>query len=376
MGDKRLYSITIPQDTLVNTEQRVKRNISAFGNLGGGPSVAESVSVEPQDRVLAGHLRAQRSKMLSDMVEQLFDAPNYEFAPYYDKDEPSQEDGFYALRNTNIAPIEPKTDGVQKFDGILKKKGTRETHFLSIKIRPAQVTHDFGTNSTENVGVPSVATKVRWLNTDGTIENPTVQSTVNAEFGDVDIYDANEASSNEPTLVYDMPYDQIGRVDPKVWDTRTTAGRVDTNGNLRWQKAFVPGHQFSGEKIISNGLLRLTFDEAANTLSAEYWDDGGGGWTSDSLNSSDWQLFECDIFYIGQNRVEAQVTFENTTNDNLYPLNVSVPRGYTDALWFKPEGETDSIPSGLTTKLTPIAHQSFNDPQGKQNITKKDEVRK
>jgi hypothetical protein len=171
------------------------------------------------------------------------------------------------------------------------------------------------------------------------------QTTESAEFGDVHVSDAAAASYDNPILVYDLAHGDEGTVDTRVYDTMGNSSRTDGDGVRQWRKVYATSHDFSGQAVLSNGLVRLRVDDA---LSVEQWDDGTSSWGSASLGSSSWSLWDLDLRDIGPESLRAQVRFTDGTD--VYPLDCHLLRGYSAPLWLE-TGSSGSIPSGLEDKL-------------------------
>lgn len=381
-----LHRLALPEQTQQRTGTQIRRNLAGQGALGGENAAVESISLEPGERSLVGSYRGLRAAMLAQRLEELFDAPLFddgEVVAFYNSASASQVDGYYTLRNVDVEPSIPQTDTHQRFDGVLTKKGTRQTHWRSVTTAPVQLTTDFGSDTTGYVGVHANASKIIWFDPVGKEEvSASLVETRNAEHGDVEIYDTQAptftGSDVDPVLLYELDYSDEGAVDCRVYDDRGNASKTDGNGHLQWQSVFRPTHDVEGKFVVSNGLRRLTFDDANNSLTAEAWDEGTTSWTSTSLGASDWQLYDTDLTHVGIARVDAQVTFEDTTGGTLFRLDMRLHRGYNDPQWFVPPDETTNsgtTPSGLQTLLNPIANDDTVHPQDRHTLTARKDVR-
>lgn len=377
MTDKRLYGLPIPNDAQTSTSGETRRNVAAQGSLSDDPSPVEAISLEPGERSLTVQYRARYAELLAESLEQLFDAGSIEEVPYYGVDRQTPQDGYYTLERSSPSQPDPRIDGVHETQGVLRKAGTRNSHWRSVASTPAQVENDFGTDTTAYIGVPATAEKIRWFNREtGGTESGSVVVTRAAEHGDVDIYDADTVSFSTPVLIYDLAYDQEGRVDPVAYDTNGNDSKTDSDGVVQWQAVFRSENEFEGDAVFDNGLLRLVFDEPGQSLSAEEWDAGNETWNAVSLGTSDWVLFDLDLTRISPARIEGQVGFENTADGSLYSLDMVLARGADAVLWMRPDNEPDPTPSGLVNKLDPIADRSIVDLQDAQTLTARGEVRK
>jgi hypothetical protein len=360
MNERILYTLKIPEDAQTSTSSTKRRNISESSVVAGGQSTAESISLQPGEQRLTGSYRGRYAERMAAKFEELFDAGDIEEVPLYGRERQLPSDGYYVLRDVEQQPQDPRgfgEDGIYRFDGALKKTGTRNTHWRATDTTLVQVDNDFGNDTTGYIGSPAAATKVRWYDGVGTTEAASVVATRSAEYRDVDIYDADASS-----------FDVI------VWDDHG-GSKTDTDGVLQWQRVFDAGHKFAGNALISNGLLRLRFAGSVPELTAQEWDDAAGAWSDVALGASDWELLDLDITTLAMARVDAQVRFENTSDGSEYPLNMSLKRGYPDAQWSIPENESGPIPSGLQDKLDPVADSSVVDPQEDKTLVAREEVR-
>jgi hypothetical protein len=378
MNERILYVLKIPEDAQTATSSTKRRNISESSVVAGGQSTAESISLQPGEQRLTGSYRGRYAERMAAKFEELFDAGDIEEVPLYGRERQLPSDGYYVLRDVEQQPQDPRgfgEDGIYRFDGALKKTGTRNTHWRATDTTLVQVDNDFGNDTTGYIGAPAAATKVRWYDGVGTTEAVSAVATRSAEHRNVDVYDADASSFEDPALIYDVRLDEDAWVDVIVWDDHG-GSKTDNDGVLQWQRVFDAGHEYSGNALISNGLLRLTFDEDVPELTAEEWDDANQTWSSVSLGTSDWEFRDLDVTHLSSARVDAQVLFENTSTSEEYALDMSLKRGYHDALWARPENESDPTPSGLQTKLDPIASTSVVDPEESKTLIPREEVRK
>lgn len=381
MQGKHIYRSTIPIDAFTNQDERKQRQLAKIGLVNGGSDL-ETVSSEPGTLRLDGQYRGQLSDMLATELRELLDADGVEPLPLHGIGDQIAEDGYYSAENIDGGKVDPHTDKANSFRGELVRKGTRASHWRGQQTATMQVQNDFGSDQTASIALPATARKVRWF--DGlTTEPATVTSTVSAEYGDVDFYDVEEPSfysinngGTNPTLIYELAYADEGDVDPGVWDTygRTQTTTAGGNTVFQWQDVFSMDHEFRGDVVVNNGLLKLTLDEATQSITAEQWNNGTSSWDSVSLGSSTWQLFDVDITNVSMSRVEAQLTFEDS-DGSLYALDMVLQRGRSQALWTRPENETNGTPSGLQTLLSPIATTSIFDPVAQTSLVPRSEVR-
>lgn len=380
MMDRQLYVLALPGEAVTNVESKLQRNVSADAVVDGGPASVEPVSVEPERRSLAGQYRGRYAALMATELRELAAATGVGVVPLFDPGGRSDADGYYAVQSAAVGPLDARGPAIQGFDATLVKKGTRRSHRRAVETALSQPENgnDFGNATTGYVTAPAAATCVRWLDpVAGSTERPTAVATRTGEFGDVDVYDATASPYADPTLVYDLPYVEEGRVDCKVWDDHGRA-KLDADGVTAWQRAFRTDHEFHGRPVVENGLLRLRFDEASNALSAWTWDADSSAWSSVSLGSSDWELADLDLVEVGMTAIRAQVTFRDPAQSPTahFALDLALHRGYQGAQWFVPKNEQGPTPSGLVTLLDPVADGSVVDPQPSKGLVAREEVRK
>lgn len=381
-----LYAVSVPEDAQTDAGSRIRANLSKQGVVNEGPPAVESISLDPGEYFIAGEYRGDLADVMAQEIEELFSNDNMGPVPYYGADGSrnavrTEFDGYYSTENVNPKPVDPRARGYHhQFDGVIAREGTRKTHWRSVGVVPTQVENDFGSDQTALVGVPSSASKVRWVDRDNktTTTSALVQSTVTGEFGDVDFYNARTPSYDRPALIYDLPYVNEAERDAKVWDDRGQADKEDGDGVVRWQRVFAADHDYDGQAVLDSGRLRLYFDEPNNSLSAESY--SSGSWSSTALgtggNAGNWQLWDLDVYSIGVVSVTAQTIWEDTTDGSLFHLNAELPRGYGGVLWYVPGNETPPAPSGLQTKLSPVADGQDFSARPSAGLVRRKEVRK
>lgn len=365
----KLYRTPIPEDALLEGTASARAELAKLGLLAGG-SVVNAVSGQPGEISVRNQTRGLYADRVQLELKELLESQFLQNLPFTRKDTDSNLDGYYAVELVqNVGQgIRPGLSGIEQADATLVREGTRASHRKAVRTRVNQPDpgNTFGNDTTALIGVPADASRVQWIDDvpASQTESPAVVSTVTAHHGgtpdsvDIDLVDARAPSFDDPILVYDLPYADQGYPDPGVWDTYGTSSITDGNGVVQWGRVFDPAHdpRSNHELVVENGLLRLTFDDDTNTLTAEEWNDGTSSWDSVTLGTSDWELLETDIRVINGMRVDAYVTFRDSTSPSTeYSLRMVLPRGYENALWLVPDGVTASVPSGLSTLLDPIA---------------------
>ncbi|WP_125919963.1 hypothetical protein [Haloparvum sedimenti] len=319
-------------------------------------------------------------------------------------------DGYYVISSTSRDPgvVEPPgespsdTDAKEELTLSLERAGTRNYHWLGVTTRPTEdVDHPFGNDTTPLVGLPADAQRVRAVDATAEPEQRELSlmptSTVTAELGDVDLYDATALPFDEPVYLYDLPYAQQGDVDAAVFDTYGESDRVNADGAFVWAQVFDSAHVFDGDAVVENGILRLTISEpeavdGTGTLTAERWDasaaGGDGDWVAvglpdPSTMDTEWRPLDLDVVATSPARVAAQLEFEAVAGDregDIYAVDVALDRGREDALITLTGSATDPIPTDLETHLDPIASESIVDAfgdvrQSPQQLVAREEVR-
>jgi len=121
--------------------------------------------------------------------------------------------------------------------------------------------------------------------------------------------------------------------------------------------------------VVETGRLRLRLNEATGLTAERY---SAGSWSTVSLGTSDWQLFDVALRRPGAAQVRARLTFEDTASGELFELAAVLSRGRDDALLYSPSGV--QVPSGLVTRLTPIAATTVLDLQPERTLIERGEL--
>ncbi|MFC4549375.1 MULTISPECIES: hypothetical protein [Halorussus] len=379
MTDLLLYALALPRAGQTQTEQQQRQNLSKHGLLDNDSGVVQHVSSEPGTRALSGVYRGKYAEKMASELEELATAAGDSSLPLAGRGTSTPMDGYYSVEEADVRPADPKAQNLYRYRLSLAKDGTRASRRRAISTTVVQVENDLGNDQTALVGVPTAAEDVRWSDSESKqTEAVAVVETRSAELGDVDVVDAKASSFTNPTLVYDVDYTAEADVDVRVWDTQGHGSKLDGDGYLQWKKVFSTSHDFSGNPVCDNGLVRLTFDTAANSLAVEEWDSSTSTWSAVALGTSNWELAGLDVTEIGLASIEAQVRFEDPSQSPTaeYYLNMSLKRGWEWPLWTVPENETPPTPSGLQDLLAPVASGSDYDPQEVQTLVDRSEVRK
>jgi len=374
---KYLYTSPLPESAQTSEQNRLRQQLSQLGLLGQMGTTVESISSAGGDLTLEGQYRygQEISEMLAAELGELAHA-GLGNLPLYREDGRFEDAGYYVIKKTSADPLHANHRDVYQYTLTLVLEGTRADSLRAVRTTLAQADHPFGNGVTAEVALPAAATDVQWLNEETkTTAEPAVVETRAAEGGDVAVYDARAPTIDNPTLVYDLPYDQGSGADVRAFDTRGNSSKLDADGVPTWQKCYSTAHDYAGERVIDNGLVRLRFDVGGSSLTAERWDDGTGAWTSQSLGTSDWTLRKSDIRHIGMARVDGRVVFEDTTQSPtaVYPLDVSLKRGWADPLWSEIDGQ-GGTPTGLVDLLDPVADEQIYTTDATLGLVDREEV--
>lgn len=374
MTDTMVYAVPAPRSTQRNPRSRASRQQAVQALLQGDTGSVEATGVNPSDQRLEGQYRHALAEKLATELKELANAGSIEAIPFFGIDERSPEDGYYTLSNATVSRVDGRVGVFQRFEASFTEIGTRASHRKEIATDVADVSHPFGNDQTALVGVPAQASKVQWFDSEtGAKAEPTLVATRSGEHRDVDVYDARAPAIENPSLVCDLPYEEAGWCDPRVWDTSGEASRTDDDGLVQWQKVFVASHDYQGQAVLENELVWLAFDESAQSLTVRQWD--GTSWTDVALGDSDWELFDVDVREIGLASVTAVVEFRDPTADPTayYPLKLRLKRGWEWPLWTEIGGE-GGTPPGLVDLLDPVASGSAYDPGESQGLRKRSEL--
>lgn len=331
-------------------------------------------------------------------LDQLANAP--QFAPIAVADLPPVGlDAYYAASSTtrdsqlNLSGSEYSSEqsDTEKVDLTLTRIGTQGKVARAIEAGPSMADHEFGNDIAAEIALPASARKVRWLGRDSAereLAEPV--ETVATAYGTVDRYDVEGALGFEfdpedpptaPLLVYEIAKNEDAKGDVRLWDTRGHES-LEADGRRQWQHVFSKDHEYDGEVVFDNGLLRVWIDEANGTVDAQEWDDGDEEWTDLEFaddQPGDVELFDVDVQAIGMVRDRVQLTFDvsdlDTNRDlDLFALDVILESGRDDVLVTIPDGEEGPVPDDLEDWLEAIASESLVDPQASKTLVSRSDV--
>lgn len=390
---RQLYTLPIPTDAKLQSRAEIQRQVSGQGVLQSDVPSVQSISLDPGQRLLRGQLRGRFSKAIAAGFEELFEGSAIEAVPYFDRDEATTVDGYYTLTNETVEQPEARSPLAHQYDGVLTKVGTRRSHWRAVTTNATTETNPFGSATTEYVGVSTRADRVRWYNSETkATENATVQATREGEHDAITVYDAAQSSYNDPVLIYTIPYEEEWPTDVRVWDDygrdkvyredfsgetvgSTTVGSTTVDGERTvpstWQRVYRTTHDYVGQALLENDLLRLEPVEG-DQLYAYQWTDADEVYKIVQLGASAWRLVEFDITEIGLEHVTAQAEWSDGTSS--YRLNLALRRGRDTVQFWEPANAGGSTPAGLVTRLDPIAGDSDRVTGASQTLVKRSEV--
>ena len=383
MSDRRLYTLLIAEEALSATPGTSRQDVQT---LSGAATAATPTGQNPGEIRLRGQFGDDYAELLGTELRELLSATAYNYLPYYfvanaGTNDTHPDAGYYPSEETRHERVVPKTSGIAEFDVGLVREGTRESHRRRVRTDTTQRAHVFGTATEALVAAPAAAEHVRWVSTDrDSAAAAAVSTTLTTEFGDVDQYRIDLAPTGDNSqLVYDLPYDEAGNVDARVFDTWGNS-ETDSEGRFAWQQVYTTDHEYRGDVILENGLLRLMIDTTnfPNSLTVEEYT--GGSWSSLGLGTSDWRLAEIDIRRIAPPDVRAMMRFEDTSSSDEHTLEAVLHRGWDAVQFLEPADSEQNLlqasqaPSGLGDRLDPIAATTIIDPEARQGLIARENI--
>lgn len=391
-----LYNIRLKDAAIMQPQEDISANILSAGLLETGGTATSKISTDQIDLVIPGRfdggttLAPKHAREIKSLGES-----DYTGLPLYDRGRADRKRKYYELGTVNVDEAHQTTDGAFEYTITLSETGTHETHWRAMRTNAESVGTNLATGSDGLIAADHRASKVRWFDAANGTESATVQATAVGEKGSVDRYDPTEPSFDDPTLLYELPFDREWRDDVNVWDDRGFDGkyfRITEGGQqydttqydtaatgreataTQWAHAYHPGYEFDGRAIIDNRFLRLTFDEAAGNLIAAEYDANADAWSEISISQGDYALFDADIEAIGPAGVTAYTEWEDTVSGDIDAAVIRVQRGL-DRATIRIPANANSIPSALETVLSPIASDVTTDPQPTQTLVRRSDVK-
>lgn len=382
MTTRRLYNIGISSRAQTRGEETSRQQLAQQGVLGSDTGSVTAIASDPDEEQLVAEFSGAYAEQMVAELSEIASAGAIDAVPYFGTSEETPTDAYYTISQARSGRRDPRFPEVEFFDGTLAKSGTIDSHRRAVETDISQVSHPFGNDETAYVGIPSTATHVNWYHPEtGERDGATVVSTRSGEHGDVDVYDARQSTFYDaddevfPEMIFRLSYAEEGKLDPRVWDTHGFDTKTDDEDVVRWQTVFAASHTFQGDAILENELVWLAFDQTAQTLTIQEWDDASSAWTDVALGTSDWSFFDLDVREIGLANVSAVVEFENTAASptEYYELWLHLKRGWETPLWEERDG-TGGTPNGLEALLDPIASASSYDPGESQGLRKRSDL--
>lgn len=377
MGTRRLYTTSIPEAALQRQtgDTSQQQELAKLTGISAAGSVA-TVGSNPGEFRVQGQFRGEGAELLAREVSELASSSGITSVAFYDADTSVASAGYYSVEQIQNRRFRPQRPEVATFSVRLAREGTKDSHrrYLRTNRRQANI-GGFGSSATGRLAIPDAATDVVWLSEDKSqTQSATPAETVAAEKGTVALYDPTTVSGfGSPGLTYNLEYADAGNVDAAVFDDY---GRdeFDADGNFRWQQAFESSHEFEGAAVLENGVVRLSVDATANTLTAEEWD--GSAWVTRTLGASGgWQVQGIDVVTADPSRVHAQFVFEDTDDGSRYRLDAFLHRGWSNIQFAIPETASGPIPADLVTYLDPVASDRYTDARGDAGILDREVLR-
>lgn len=401
----QLYNIYLPDAaTREPPDDATQANVQLAGLLDGSGLVAEKVATESVDLTVRGqwHLADPLPEKFADELRSLA-ASDYEGVALWDTDGADPKQGYYEVESVDVNPDHQSNKIVYQYAFGLNAKGTHETHWRAVRTNVETVSTGLATGSGGQVAIEANGVrKVRWFDPANGTEAATVQSSAQTDHGAVNFYDPSEPTFDNPTLLYEIPfeeewrsdvtvYDDAGRdrerdllkeqngfdggfqYDTAQYDTQNHAGDDSTTlPVIQWVHVYHAGYEFDGRMVVDTSRLRVTFDESAGEIVATRYDPATDAYQSVSVDHSDYDLFDAETVRIGP--AETRVFSEwLKTDGSIDSAVLSFQRGREDVVVRVPDAES-SIDADLESLLNPIASDQTDDPTPNQSLTRRTEV--
>lgn len=408
---KTLYKIPLSEQAQTGEGDSRGSQLAESGILQGNKADVAQLSSEAADLSLEGQFRFGKwhAKLHAEELEELASS-SIGALPLFRPDDRFAGAGYYEIESADVGPAHPNAPDSHTWSLELKAHGTKHDYDRAIELNPYQTDIEaFGNDLGTEIGIPTSARKVRWLNTETDareIAEPT--ATREADLGEIDVYDPADASWYEPpdatadgedsvtALLYHVDYGDEAPTDCRVYDTLGADDKflANADGRVRvWESVFSTGHDAEDELILDNGLVRLRLDERAGMLEAERWDpdaagtvDGSGQYSDDVYGAGSYggargswvtvgleddqpssvELFDVNLTSIAMVRDVVELTF--AVDDDLVTLEAILTAGHDDVLFDFGPSETGPLEQDLADWLEPIASTSIVDPQAEKTL--------
>jgi hypothetical protein len=365
MTKTRLYAVTIPRGVRVETDAVNQQQQQIQALLRDDAGSVTPTGQNPEERPLTLEFPGTFAELRASEIRETGQGLSTPL-PFYGVPSETPEDGYYSVSSVDEArPLDPRTNQYQRVRLSLTKQGTPASHFRSVKTQPTSINTPFGGNPAQPVGVDANAKKTRWFNSEtGQTANASAVNTVVGAAGDIEIYDIRNSPFDNPELLFELPLEREGLVDPRVFDPQGASQRFSQTDALQFQKVFAPAHRFgTREQILDNSLLRVQVDESASPgLNAQRFDSGTGGFVSVLIpQNTGFEIVDWDIREINPVQVSGVAEFSDGSATEI--LKWQLQRGRDSLIFSGPS----SVPSGLSNLLGAIAADLDKDPFGSPN---------
>lgn len=326
----QLYLLPLPNATASNASGRVGSNVSQFGILEDSGTSVENVSTSNVDIRLRGRFQygPTVSKKLADELDSLSKGTYTALAFFDESDGPlRRKEGYYEIESANVEPAHQITNDVFVYDLGLVDAGTRENTLIKVTTTPTATETDFTVaGGDETIGVPAPARNVRWYSEAGGTSDASASLTEPTEFIGVDLYPISDAPSEDSALIYDLPLEESGRGDVRLFDdnNRSKFANTAAGGSVNvWTHVYDSGYEYTGSPVIDNGEIRVRLDTGSG-LQTEYW--SGDGWIEHSMPTVDTSLTGFNFRRVTPVDTRAILTFDDGSGNTRKAI-LSVQRG-------------------------------------------------
>lgn len=221
----QLYQTALPAAQANTSDEGVRAQIQQSGLLQEGGTATEKIASENIDLVIEGEIElgARFAEKLATEIESIGES-DYSGIPLYTigATNGGRNAGYYEVEQVDVSPAHPVTGESYSYTLGLKSSETRQDKWSAVQTKIEDVETGLATGSNSLIGLPATATKVRWYSESSGKENASVDSTVSAEFGNIDLYDPASAGVDS-TLNYTDTH--------SLSDTGAVYGVVEYNSN-------------------------------------------------------------------------------------------------------------------------------------------------
>jgi len=376
----RLYLTPLPEQTTDTASDQIGSQIQQAGLLNTGGTSVENIATENVDFQKQG--RIQLGPTLSRKVGEELDSLSesaYTALPLFDAADASlgRARGYYEITRIDVEPAQEARDDVYRYDVSLATAGTREDSVRSIATNIETVSTPLATGGNAQLAVPAEAIRPRWYSQASGPEPATATRTEAAQYGDVEFYDPSATTIDNPTLLYDVPFEFDGPTDVRVYDENNRAKLQSTasGGEVSvWTHAYHTAYQFDGDPVVDTGRLRLRFDRKRGTgvINASEWDNSAAEWSPLGVNMGGYELTDYSFTDIRPTSVTARLTLLDTVVSIEETAIVTALRGANRAIVRPPVGE--SLSSGLRQLVNAFASDVTTDPNPSQDLLARSEL--